>query len=111
MTGWPALAGSVLLGSCAQISLKRGLGSSGMGNSRLRSPWVLGWAASFALATALWFAALAHMPVSHAYPALGAGYILVALLARVFLGERIPARRGWALALVALGVAVAGGSR
>lgn len=108
MTGWPALAGSVLLGSCGQIFLKKGLGAAG--KTRPRAPWVAAWALAFAGATALWFAALAQLPVSHAYPVLGAGYVLVALLAWTFLGERISARGGWALTLIALGVALAGGS-
>ncbi len=110
MTGWPALAGSVLLGSCAQICLKKGLGSAATAKSRYRSPWIAAWALAFAVATALWFFALSQLPVSRAYPTLGASYVLVALLASLFLGEHISARRGWSLALIALGVAVAGGS-
>ena len=103
--GW-ALAGSVVLGAQAQILLRRGVmrqeGASS-GWRRYRSAWVAGWLVSFAFATLLWLVALAHLDISFAYPLVGTGYVLVALLAAAFLGEEIKWQR-W----VAVGVIIAG---
>jgi drug/metabolite transporter (DMT)-like permease len=108
MMGWVALAGSVLFGSSAQIFLKRGV-SAGPGKPSLRgyfSPWVLAWAFSFAVATVLWLAALSHIEISYAYPLLGIGYVLVVLLAAIFLKEKISARRWIAMLIIATGAVI-----
>ncbi len=108
MTGWLALGSSVVLGSSAQIFLKRGVSGAGDGGllQRCASPWVLAWAASFAAATVLWITALAHLAISYAYPLLGFGYVLVVLLAASLLKEKITMRRWMAILLIAAGAVI-----
>ncbi|MGI8770904.1 MAG: EamA family transporter [Acidobacteriaceae bacterium] len=113
MIGWLALGGSILLGSSAQIFLKRGV-SSAPGKRVFHgylSPWVLAWGISFVVATVLWLTALAHIDISYAYPLLGVGYVLVVLLAAFFLNERISSRRWLAMLIIAAGAVIVARSR
>ncbi len=115
-----ALWGSILVGSCAQILLKRGLNHrpahSGGGVrlgwwlGLLRSPWMWAWVVSFTVATALWLLALSRIQISYAYPLLSASYVLVALLSRLVLKESIRWHRWLAIVVICAGVMlVAGG--
>lgn len=103
---------SIILGACAQIFLKRGVGRrqlvSGPGSYLLllRSGWVWAWGVCFLLATALWMTAISAMQVSYAFPLLSIGYLVVAVLSLVFLKERVPATRWLAIAVITLGVAL-----
>ena len=106
--GW-ALSGSILLGAQAQVLLRRGVrpaANPAGGFRRYLSPWVAGWLVSFLFATALWLLALAHMQISLAYPMVGAGYVVVALLAAVFLKEEIGWRRWLAISVIIAGLAL-----
>ncbi len=108
-----ALWGSIVLGGCAQIMLRKGVGGGAAQSSArvpgwwlglLRSGWVWGWAISFVVALGLWMVALSHVDISYAFPLLSAGYVLVALLSRMFLKESIPWRRWVAIAVISAGV-------
>ncbi len=105
---WLALSGSIVLGSCAQIALKHGANTRRPGASLARtalSPWVLLWAASFTVATALWIVALSHLDISYAYPLLGLGYVLVTALAAWLLRERVSRLHWLAVGIIAIGAA------
>jgi len=103
---------SIVLGACAQVFLKRGVGHQQLaGGARsylmlLRSGWVWAWAVCFLFATVLWMLAISAMQVSYAFPLLSIGYLVVAVLSIVFLKERIPASRWVAIAVITVGVAM-----
>ncbi len=108
MNPWIALSGSILLGACAQIMLKHGVNTSSKGSlvGLMASPWVMLWAISFGVATVLWIVALSRMQISYAYPLLGFGYVVVTVLASVFLGEHVSRRHWLAVITIAVGAAL-----
>lgn len=109
-----ALWASIMLGGIAQIALKLAVsgGLTGGPNPRVIGRWVellcSGWLwlylGSFGLATGLWLLALSGLNISYAFPLLSASYILVALLARVFLRETISLKRWAGISIVCFGV-------
>jgi drug/metabolite transporter (DMT)-like permease len=116
MTPSLALWLSIVLGSCAQIFLKKGVDQKRAGNQTgyarlLRSGWVWLWAFSFFFATALWLVALSKIELSYAFPLLSSGYVIVAVLSMVFLKERISWMRWMAILVICLGVVTTWGSR
>jgi drug/metabolite transporter (DMT)-like permease len=114
MTPSTALWLSIVLGSLAQIFLKKGVTrnarSSGGVLALLRSGWVWLWALCFLIATALWLVALSRIQLSYAFPLLSSGYVIVAVLSTVFLKEKISWMRWLAILVISLGVAVTWGS-
>lgn len=107
MTALLPLLGSVSLGAIAQISLRHG---ASVRSSRLYGAWrwTALWAACFALATVLWLLALRNTEISYAYPLLGAGYVLVTLLAKWVLRERVSKLRWIAVLVITVGVVMVG---
>jgi len=103
---------SIVLGACAQIFLKRGVGHQQLAGgarsylSLIRSGWVWAWGICFLFATGLWMVAISAMQVSYAFPLLSVGYLVVAVLSIVFLKERVPASRWVAIAVITVGVAL-----
>jgi len=114
MTPSSALWLSIVLGSFAQIFLKKGVTrnakASGGYLALLRSAWVWLWAVCFFIATALWLVALSRIQLSYAFPLLSSGYVIVALLSTFFLKERISWMRWLAILVISLGIAVTWGS-
>jgi len=103
---WAALSSSIFLGAVGQISLKHGVTTGGSRASRwstLFTPWILGWAICFGLATVLWIVALKHIELSFAYPLLGLSYPLVTAMAALLLGERISRAHWLAVGLITAG--------
>lgn len=102
------LAGGVVLNSAAQIALR--YGSTGNTNARAIPSrfWIVVWAICFAIATLLWLIALRHTALSYAYPLLGAGYILVTLLAKWLLREEVPVLRWVSIVVITAGVLMVG---
>jgi drug/metabolite transporter (DMT)-like permease len=107
------LWGSILLGGVAQILLKCGVSGAQKPKSGnplrwwlglLTSGWIWTWGLSFVVATVLWLLAVSQLNISYAFPLLSAGYVLVAILSRVFLGERVSWKRWGAIAVICLGV-------
>lgn len=107
-----ALWVSIVLGSCAQVFLKRGVNqtTSAAGTmsywALFRSVWVWAWAACFFIATGLWLVALSTIQVSYAFPLLSMGYGIVAVLSIAILRERVPALRWVAIGVITTGVAL-----
>ena len=102
-----ALWTSIVLGSAAQVFLKRGV--SAQRSSYLvflRSGWIWAWAICFVFATGLWLVALSQIQVSYAFPLLSIGYLIVAVLSQVLLKERVPALRWIAIGVITVGVAL-----
>jgi len=73
--------------------------------------WIGVWALCFALATVLWLLALRRADISYAYPMLGAGYALVALLAKFVLREDVSAMRWIAVLVITVGVVMVGANQ
>ncbi len=110
-----ALWASILLGGCAQVMLRKGVsGSFAQTSARsvrwwfslLGSGWLWGYGLGFVLATGLWMVALTRINISYAFPLLSVGYILVALLSRLLLNERVGWRRWLAIVVISVGVMV-----
>ena len=113
MNAMAMLWASILLGGIAQILLKRGVtaaqAESGNKLERwwlglLTSGWIWSWAAAFTAATGLWLLAVSQLSISYAFPLLSAGYVLVAILSRIFLGEKVSWKRWAAIAMICAGV-------
>ena len=108
----------VIFGACGDVSLARGMRDVGpVTFSRLGelvgaifTPWVglgilllIGFFASY-------LAALSWADLTYVLPATSVGYILMALLARFFLHENVPATRWLGIGLIVAGVGfIAGG--
>ncbi len=107
------LISSMALGAVAQICLRHGAASrqTEAAERRSRWRWLTLWALCFAAATLLWLDALRRTDISYAYPMLGAGYILVTLLAKWLLGERITGMRWIAISIITAGVVMVGANR
>lgn len=104
------LAGGVVLNAVAQIALRHGV--SGKTTDRTgRRFWICLWAICFAVATLLWLIALRHTAISYAYPLLGAGYILVTLMAKWFLREEVSAFRWVSILVITAGVVMVGANQ
>ena len=73
--------------------------------------WTAVWAICFAVATVLWLVALRGSDISYAYPLLGAGYVLVTLLAKWVLREQVSTQRWIAVLVITAGVVMVGVSR
>ncbi|MGI9952780.1 EamA family transporter [Moorellaceae bacterium AZ2] len=107
---------SVLLGAAAQVMLKLGVNLEGAGTpyqaffSLLTSPFVLSGLFSFGLSFILWLRVLAVYDLAYAYPFVSSSYIIVAVAARLLLGENLPPLRLVGLALIFLGIILVGRS-
>ena len=111
MTSLMLLGGSVTLNATAQISLR--YATSGRANFPPKSPrlWLSVWGLCFGLATILWLLAIRQTDLSYAYPILGAGYVLVTLLAKWLLDEETSALHWIAILIISTGVLIVGVNR
>lgn len=95
---------SVLLGSAGQVLFKLGMRQAANLWSALLSPPVLLGLTCYALSTLCWLQALARLPLGVAYPLLSINFILVPLLAHLFLREPIGPAQLAGSALIIAGV-------
>jgi multidrug transporter EmrE-like cation transporter len=103
---------SVSLSALAQICFKAGVGSaSSTGAGRLNdlvvtlfTPGVMGGLALYGLGTLLWLTALGRVEVSQAYPFVGLGFLLTAVLGAVLFGDTLSASRLAGMALIVGGI-------
>jgi multidrug transporter EmrE-like cation transporter len=105
----------VLLNALAQSMLKAGTNRLGPVEFTLANAWELTlrsltvWPflvgfACYGVSVIVWIVALSRVPVTIAYPMLSIGYIVNALIARLWLGETLSAS-GWSgIALICVGV-------
>jgi undecaprenyl phosphate-alpha-L-ara4N flippase subunit ArnE len=108
MTPLIPLSGGVVLNSLAQISLRHGTAEHARHGAGVRRLWIGLWATCFGLATLLWLIVLRQAEISYVYPLLGAGYILVTVLARILLNERISTLRWLSILVITAGVVMVG---
>ena len=72
------------------------------------NPYVLGGFAAYGIGAVLWLKVLAWADLSLAYPLISLGFILVAVLSWLVLGERLSLGRVAGVALIVIGVALMG---
>jgi drug/metabolite transporter (DMT)-like permease len=107
--------GSVLLDTTGRLAFKSAAltGSTGGEWQRwkvmLRSPALWAGILSFCLEFVVWLALLSLIPLSQAILIGSINIVVVALAGRVFFRERLDATRIAGFALIAIGVALAGG--
>ena len=111
------LLGTVLCDVAAgQVCFKRGVGHHpGAARPRgclggvfglLGSWWIAAGVSIYVVEFILWFAALSMTPLSIAFPFMALSYCGVVVASRFVLDERVPPRRWFATAAVAVGVAM-----
>jgi drug/metabolite transporter (DMT)-like permease len=107
---------AIISGAIAQISLKRGvenlkdkyeinqlLNPINFAKALFTSPFLLIGLVLYIIGFVVWIAALTKLDVSFMYPMLALAYVLVAVLAAVFLKEEITLLRWTGIALVTIG--------
>jgi multidrug transporter EmrE-like cation transporter len=111
----PLILLSVTLTAVAQLVLKRGMSASGMHEvlaagwmpaalAVASNAWVMAGLALYFVGALIWLVVLNRVAVSFAYPFVGLGFVLTALLAWALLGEGLTAYRALGTLLVTLGV-------
>ena len=105
---------SVTLSAFAQIAFKFGVtaargaepAGSGLGAllGFLLSPGVIAGLALYAVGTLLWLNVLSRVEVSQAYPFVGLGFVLTAVLGSVLFGDTLTMPRITGTVLVMLGI-------
>ncbi len=106
---------SVTLSACAQVLFKLGVSSGapsqpppfgliGAVISMLLRPGVLGGLALYGVGTVLWLSALSRTELSQAYPFVGLGFVLTALLGHFLFSEPLGLTRLGGTVLVVAGV-------
>ncbi len=103
----------IILGVFGQLSMKKGLNHIGvvpvkeLFSEKLFSvvfqKYVFIGITLYGMASVLWLAALSMEEVSYIYPLIGIGYVLTAILAWVFFGEKVTALRFLGIVLIATG--------
>jgi multidrug transporter EmrE-like cation transporter len=123
MTHLWILAASVILNVAGQVSIKQALlnfqdaaGSSvvfGVATAVpiLTAPLTLLGLFLYAVSAMFWISALSRVELSYAYPMLGAGYVLVSIVAWKLWGEAFGVQRIIGTLVVAGGVILVGTSR
>ncbi len=106
----PLILAGVLLNAFAQIAMKKAVTAVGMEwnlGPLMRlflHPWMLTCLACYAVSVVVWAAAMNLVAVNFAYPFLALGFVVGALMSRLFLGEQVPPLRWLALAIIVVGV-------
>lgn len=91
-----------------QVLFKQASASISFSRPETLVSWTLFIAlAVYGLATLLWLAVLARVPLSQAFIFYGLSFLLVPLFAWVFLGEAIPARVWVGSVVIAVGIVIA----
>lgn len=106
---------SISLGAVGQFLLKVGVNRMGgltfkrdeLVSTALKiatQPHIVIGLCLFVASMVIWLAVLSKMELSRAYPMVSISYVLVALMARVFLGEGISLSRALGIAVILVGV-------
>ncbi len=105
---------SVCLSAVAQVFLKIGVGQTGAVNqtaptalfSMLSSPMVIVGLGFYGFGALLWLFVLTRVELSAAYPFVGAGFIITAIISATILGENVSTVRLAGTLLIALGCVI-----
>lgn len=111
---------SVTLSACAQVLFKLGVtpvpgpasdpSLVGTVIATLLRPGVLGGLALYGIGTLVWLRALAQTELSQAYPFVGLGFVMTAVLGHLMFNEALGPTRLIGIALVIAGVVLVGRS-
>ena len=112
------LALVVILNAYAQVAMKLGAHSAegvASGTSHrvwllITNPWVLSSFVAAFVAAIAWMFAVARLPLSHAYPFLGATFVLVMILGHYVFQEPISGSRAVGAVLIAVGIVLCANS-
>ncbi len=115
LSPWALATASVALSAFAQLSLRQGMSrpatqsalEAGGGTAAwavASQPFVLLGLALYALGALVWLLVLARLDVTRAYPFVGLGFVLVATLGAMLLGETLTPARVVGTLLVVSGV-------
>lgn len=107
---------SIAIGAVGQLLLKFAARSTGgvsffalSSLARLAlNPYLLGGLLCFVSSMVLWVKVLGSAELATAYPMVSLGYVLVALLSWVLLGERLGLRQALAIGVIVFGVVLLG---
>jgi len=111
------IIGSVLLSAFAQISMRKGMSSESIQNILASAagaiessfvissnPFVILGLLMYGFSAAIWLLVLARVEVTMAYPFVGLGFILTAILGFLILKEPLSSVRIMGTLLIAIGV-------
>ena len=109
---WVWLALVIILGVAGQLALKYAIhhGRDLTVFRLLRSPGMLTWLFCYAVSTLLWLVALRSIPLSQAFPILGAQFALIPIAAARFLDEHVTPTQWVGIFVIVVGVALVGRS-
>jgi undecaprenyl phosphate-alpha-L-ara4N flippase subunit ArnE len=99
-----SLAAAILLGIAGQIVLKSGAVGAPSLLAQLLNPLTIGGLAIYGLAGIAYIVALNRIPVSVAFPSVGASYAIVAVLAHVLWNEPLGWPQWGGIVLIAGGI-------
>lgn len=112
---WACILTGVTLNAVAQILLKMAVSQRGAialrprallqtGYHLAQNPWLLAGLACYVVSLAVWLIALSRVSVNVAYPMLSLGYVMTAVLAWIFFGERLSLVQILGIGVIILGV-------
>jgi undecaprenyl phosphate-alpha-L-ara4N flippase subunit ArnE len=94
---------SILCDVVGQLCFKRGAAAKHSWHA-LVDPWVLAGVAVYAIEIVVWIRILSLVPLAVAFPIASLNFLAITLASRLWLGERVSARRWAGAALVTAGV-------
>jgi len=106
----PLILLGVTLNAFAQIAMKKAVGAAGMEWSfwpllkLFTHPWMLVCMGCYAISIVAWAGGIKWVPTSYAFPFMALGFVLVALMSKMILGETIPLMRWLSISIIVLGV-------
>ena len=114
MHSWWLIGLSILTSVAGQTVIKVGIsqpkmatgvsGISSLISTILGSPLILSGLIFYGIGALSWIAVLARGNLSYAYPFLALNFVLIAVVARLFLGEAVPMMRWFGIAVICAGI-------
>jgi multidrug transporter EmrE-like cation transporter len=116
MHSWWLIGLSILTSVAGQTVIKVGIsqpkvatgvnGILGLITTILGSPLILSGLVLYGIGALAWIAVLARVNLSYAYPFLALNFVLIAVVARLFLGEAVPMMRWLGIGVICAGIFV-----
>lgn len=108
---------SITVSSTAHVLLKKGMLQERYAGSDVTSmwdnmfsiatsPWILVGMVLHVAALVIWLWALSRVDITFAYPFLAVGYVLVSLMAWLWLGEHISSTRFLGMVVIVIGIVI-----
>lgn len=116
MHSWWLIGLSILTSVTGQTVIKIGIsqpkqatnvnGIFGLLTTIAGSPLILAGLVLYGIGALAWIAVLARVNLSYAYPFLALNFVLIAVVARLVLGEAVPMMRWFGIAVICVGIFV-----